>query len=94
MTKELTVREISEALGYEIKVVKKQPKPYQFKAGDVVECAHYIGRARLRLIVQPLYTKDLVAVDIHGKRKGSDEATNFRGCNYKKIGTLKAFLVE
>lgn len=94
MTKELTVAEISEALGYEIKVVKESTKPYQFKAGDVVECTHYTGAARIRLIVDTGYTAGLTAVDIRGRCKGTCSKQNFLHCGYKKLGELQAFLVK
>lgn len=94
MIKELTVAEISEALGYEVKVVKEQPTPYQFKAGDVVECEYYKGNARIRLIVELQCGEGLIAVDIQGEYRGISNRYNFRMCGYKKIGELKAFLVK
>lgn len=97
MTKEMTIAEICKVLGYDVKVVKEQEKsePYQFKAGDVVECEWGTGDTPYRLIVQPQYTEGLIAVDTHGKRRGSDKsAKNFAGCGYKKLGELKAFLVK
>lgn len=96
MAKEMTVAEIAKALGYEVKVVKEQPKPepYQFKAGDVVQIDYYAGENAVRLIVEPVYAKGLIAVDIYGLRCSTDGGTNFNGCSYKKVGELKAFLVK
>ena len=94
MIKELTVAEISEALGYEVKVVKEQPKPepYQFKVGDVAVTL----TGNYRFIVK--INSKLYAVDKYGNELGGYEMEkgqeHFETYNYKKIGRLKAFLVE
>jgi len=87
MVKEMTVSEIAKALGHEVKVVKEQPEPYQFKAGDVVNFPA-VGE-RIRLIVQS--SSDLLAVDLHGSVKGRAIGKNFY-YGYEKVGVLKDYI--
>lgn len=81
--KELTVREISKELGYEVKVVKESEKPYQFKAGDVVE-----SYSDFRIIIE--MDGKLAGFDIYGKKRCSFGTV--QDCSYKKIGELKDYI--
>ena len=88
MTKELTVAEISEALGYEVKVVKEQPKPkpYQFKAGDV---ADYDGDFRIFVKVNG----NILSIDVDDGERcliGQKEFEKYG--SYKKIGELSDYI--
>jgi hypothetical protein len=96
MIKEMTVSEISRALGHEVKVVKEQPKPkpYQFKAGDVAEFAHSTCKEK-RLMVE-----------IKGELHAVDSASGFSACfvgqgdkdrtfeanGYRKVGEIKDYI--
>ena len=93
MTKELTVAEISEALGYEVKVVKEQPKPklYQFQAGDVCVCENGCGKRFTRIITS--HCSKLSAYDQFGYFCAAGQR-EFESFGYKKVGELKAFLVK
>jgi len=91
--KELTVREISEKLGYEVKVVKEQEKPkHQFKAGDVALSEG--GDAEPRIIFNN-HSNNLRSV--HGQTGDKTRTLGqkeFEFWNYKYIGRLSDFINE
>lgn len=83
MVEELTVREISEALGYEVKVVKEQEKS-KLKHGDIVRAADGFTRIILR------YKGNLVG--FNETDNFNDAGFDFDGwakqCGYVKIGNV------
>jgi len=83
--KELTVREISEALGYEVKVVKEQPESYQFKGGDVVKTDWNLIRIILYIDGKSK------SFDCNGFHQSTGQQS-FETNNYRKIGELKDYI--
>ena len=91
MVKELTVAEISEALGYDVKVVKESTKPYQFKAGDVVEFNTFNSEEKrifveIKGVLYSLYLDGTVAC------YAKDKDRTFSANHYKKIGRLNSYI--
>lgn len=94
MAKELTVAEISKKLGYKVKIVKEQPKCYQFKAGDVAKFSNSFSKEK-RIMVE--IRGELHSVDSSGHSacfagKGDQEGRKFIGNDYKKVGELKDYI--
>lgn len=87
MTKEMTVAQVAKELGYDVKIVKEsvKPKPYQFKAGDVVENSFRDKRIIVRL------DGKLTAIGMNGTERSRSQE-EFEIAGYKKIGELKDFI--